>query len=232
MYPHLKERVLATDLDHTLVHSEESTQPLLQLLKDVSLIYITGRHLKSAQHLIRQQQLPIPDVLVCDVGATIYTGPAYTYDLNWQIEHSLLLKEPIQQCAQQIGLTKQEIPCKVRLSYFGSPLQYDQFKKLLNQRKIDVQLIYSDQQYIDVLPANVSKATALQYVLTMCNIPDHIVVAGDSENDVSLFTLGYPAIGVQNCCSAIKNLEHLEHVHLAHSKGPKGILEVWCKLFC
>nr|WP_316045884.1 HAD family hydrolase [Planococcus glaciei] len=44
---------------------------------DVSLIYITGRYFDSALSLIEEENLPVPDILVTDVGSSIYIGNSF-----------------------------------------------------------------------------------------------------------------------------------------------------------
>ena len=78
--PNFSDLVLATDLDGTLIplaeHPENQTDllTLAELVRrhDVTLTYVTGRHLASVQAVSAEHELPQPDWIICDVGTTIY----------------------------------------------------------------------------------------------------------------------------------------------------------------
>ena len=71
-----KKYLLATDLDGTFVGDQEALEKLLRFFDDspdeVALVYVTGRHLSSARSLIAKEGLPTPDMLITDVGTSIY----------------------------------------------------------------------------------------------------------------------------------------------------------------
>lgn len=73
----MKEKyILATDLDGTLVGNTSAVQELFQYFNKrhtkLKLVYITGRHITSALQLIRKEKLPTPNILICDLGSSIY----------------------------------------------------------------------------------------------------------------------------------------------------------------
>ncbi|MDA1233119.1 MAG: HAD hydrolase family protein, partial [Planctomycetota bacterium] len=71
---------LATDLDGTLIPLAESPEHhrdlrlLENLLSDceMSLVFVTGRHIASVRSAIAEYQLPIPRWILCDVGTSAF----------------------------------------------------------------------------------------------------------------------------------------------------------------
>ncbi|MER2009014.1 MAG: HAD family hydrolase, partial [Psychrobacillus sp.] len=65
-------QMLATDLDGTLVGDEKHLKELLTyyegLEKKVTLVYVTGRHRQSAIELMKEANIPVPSILISDVG--------------------------------------------------------------------------------------------------------------------------------------------------------------------
>lgn len=78
--PSSNARVLATDLDGTLIpldgsqHNVSDLATLAAQLRanNVKLVFVTGRHFDSVADAINQHRLPKPDWIICDVGTTIY----------------------------------------------------------------------------------------------------------------------------------------------------------------
>lgn len=232
MYQPLKSYVLATDLDNTIVSPDVSHQDLWEYFQDnfPSLIYITGRHYDSAMQLINEEGLPRPDVLVCDVGASIYAGPDLQLDEGWASQLQLEDFKEVQKLAKDLGIPSQHLPTKWRLAYFATSEQAEKLRAAIQANKLNVNMIYSGGRDLDILPVEVDKGKALQYILKACNHSSTVIVSGDSENDLSLFHLGYPAIGVGNACESIRAMQHLPHVYIAESHAAHGVKEVWEKI--
>ena len=76
----IRPRFLATDLDGTLIPlagiSDHQTSLVLlaDLLKhnQMSLAYVTGRHIASVRKAISEFDLPVPDWILCDVGTSVF----------------------------------------------------------------------------------------------------------------------------------------------------------------
>lgn len=232
MYQPLKPYVLATDLDNTIVSPDVPHQDLWKYFQDnlPSLIYITGRHFSSAKQLIEEEGLPMPDVLVCDVGASIYVGSEFNLDRNWADQLQLTDFPHVHELAVELGLTSQHLPTKWRLAYFATPDQAEKLAAAIKANNLNVNMVYSGGRDLDILPVEVDKGKALQYILNACKNTSTVIVSGDSENDLSLFHLGYPAIGVGNACDSIRAMQHLPHVYIAENQAARGVKEVWEKI--
>ena len=92
-----KPRVLATDLDGTLIplddapHNQSDLVALSQELTAVNatLVFSTGRHLASVMEAMRLHELPLPSWIICDVGTSIYQCAAATVDLAEEYQRTL-----------------------------------------------------------------------------------------------------------------------------------------------
>ena len=232
-YPYLKPHILATDLDNTIVSEKVSHKELWETLalENTSLIYITGRYKQSAIDLIEREQLPKPDILICDVGASIYIGPTYELDEDWARNIKQNDFEQVKTIAASIGIAQQPIVTPWRLAYFAESKQVQILKKSVQQLNLAVDIVFSSDKDVDVLPADINKGAALTYILNKCQYKGKVVVAGDSENDLSLFKLGYPAIAVGNACDAILKLPESQHIHFATEHAAAGVKEVWTKIY-
>ena len=85
--------LLCTDLDRTLIpngtqaESPEARKQFSQLANhvNITLAYVTGRDKKLVEKAIAYYNLPIPDYVIADVGATLY-APKHQWKLDtaWQ----------------------------------------------------------------------------------------------------------------------------------------------------
>lgn len=72
-------KVLATDLDGTLIPLEGASENIADLKtlsrqlieNDVRLVFVTGRHLASTLSALIEFELPMPEAIISDVGTTI-----------------------------------------------------------------------------------------------------------------------------------------------------------------
>lgn len=227
MFRQLNKYVLATDLDGTIVHDDIPHAPLWQELakEQASLIYITGRTFSSAQLLIQQANLPTPDVLICDVGGAIYDGHTHMLDETWA-RHVLEANfSEVAQIAEQY-FTPQPVTTPFRLAYYGDEQAVEAFKQQLSPHAA-IDVIHSSNRDVDIMRRGVDKAAALEYVLATQLEPSRVIVAGDSENDYSLFISGHEGIAVANACDTLYALAHQPHIYIAQQQGAAGVLEGW-----
>lgn len=228
--------LLATDLDGTLVGSKEGLDSLLTYYRsqpyDVKLVYITGRHLLSVLELIEKEGLPIPELLVTDVGTKIFDGHFVKLNQVWQ-QKILTEWEPerIKEVASRFeGLNPQNIQVDTRLSYHVSDEEdlVEAFEKALEAEGIPHKLIYSSGKDVDVLPPVGGKGEALQFILKEYGVENaNIMIAGDSGNDFDMISLGYPAVIVGNAQQELIERMDSESIYRAKAECAGGILEAW-----
>lgn len=232
---HETKHILATDLDGTLVGDSEGLQQLLKFydeqVYDVTLIYITGRYFDSALSLIDSEKLPVPDILVTDVGTTIHIGENFEKDRDWEarmLEH--WKPEEIDAIASTVpGLTKQPLLLENRCSYYVEEKQpVDEFQKKLESSGIPYKMIFSGGRDVDIVPMPSGKGQALQYLLAKYKIRDaKLLVAGDSGNDLEMLTLGFPSVIVGNAHPELLETEEHPLIFRATKGYASGIQEAW-----
>lgn len=237
----LKKHVIATDLDNTLVgnrdHLKELSNYFQEAKQEVSFVYLTGRHLASAKQLMKEEQLPQPDILVCDVGATIYFPPFLEEDASWKKQTQVHWQpdEILTTLTQFPEIQLQDIPHLSRVSFKvqeKGKVGIEKIQEALQARNLPHHCIYSLSEDVDILPEGTHKGAALSYILEHFLEPNaNVLVAGDSGNDIDMITLGYPAVVVQNGEESLKQHATLPHVYQAQQCYAAGILEGWQYFF-
>lgn len=221
----MKPRILATDLDGTLIplddHSqnERDLRTLARLLREqqVVLTYVTGRHLEIVLEAVKQHQLPPADWMICDVGTSLYgrTPDGWQPSVPYQEHLQSLTGDWSHGRLQESlttwdGLTLQEEQKQgpYKLSFYADCNQLDdlsrRIQEWLTEQNVPWSLIssvdpFTDDGLIDLLPRGVSKAAAVQWWSDREGY-DHaeVIFAGDSGNDLAALTAGYLSIVVAN----------------------------------
>lgn len=233
-----KKFVLATDLDGTFLGgSEDQRAGLYNWIAanrtQVGLIFVTGRDPGFIHQLTRAQTVPRPDYVIADVGTTIA-----------QVDHQHHVN-PIAELEDAIAKAWGDAGSKAQFALSGTPglklqstlfryrLSYDMDPGRFDPAVIDkvaalgLDAILSDNRFFDVLPKGVSKGPSLLRLLTHLNIDKRrVLVAGDTMNDLSMLTMGLPAVAVGGSePSLITHVQDLDHVHKAQGVGAAGIAE-------
>jgi hydroxymethylpyrimidine pyrophosphatase-like HAD family hydrolase len=225
--------LLATDLDGTFLGGTNAhKQQLYRLIQDtpgMKLIFVTGRGLGSVLPLLHDTEIPTPDYIICDVGATVLNGKTLEpiQPLQSHIEKkwpgSTLARQKLKQVK---GLRYQEVPQNRRCSFF---LDTQTDLPHLNQVASDLgcDVLISAGKFIDVLPRGVNKGSTLTKLIGLLNLaPGHILVAGDTMNDLSLYETGYKGVVVGDAEDLLLDaVSGLKSVYIAENSGAGGILE-------
>lgn len=229
--PHV---LLACDLDGTLIPfdaRESQERDLAELATAIAgrpntlLAYVTGRYYSLAVDGIRAHDLPEPDALVCDVGASVYFRTADSeYDFDEKYSRQMVrafggLEQPaIRRALDGIGgldLQEEEKQGKFKVSYY-LPADADheplltEVRHRLQRIGATTNTVYSMDPsdgagLVDVLPANVSKGSAVQFLCDRTGVPrDRVVYAGDSGNDLEALLAGFKGIVVGNAADSFK----------------------------
>jgi maltooligosyltrehalose trehalohydrolase len=273
--------VLATDLDGTLIPLDNDSQNItdlgvLKALRDernLTLAFVTGRHFDSVLCAISAFNLPSPDVIICDVGTTVYGRVSdnrfervEAYDAAMQhvlLSHnsasapqsaaspSVITREQLLQCLRSITeLTRQEDEKQGpwKLSYYAAADALSsivaKIEAALTLHSAPWTLISSVDPFngdglIDLLPAGVSKAFALEWWVRSLGVErEAIVFAGDSGNDIAALTAGFKSIIVGNADRQVSDQVRRFHdaanwsdrLCLASGSATSGVLE-GCRFF-
>ncbi|MGI0486203.1 sucrose-phosphate phosphatase [Pantanalinema rosaneae CENA516] len=236
--------LLVTDLDNTLVGDDQAMLELNQRLSHhrqhygSKIVYSTGRSPIRYQELATEKPLLEPDILIAAVGTEIYVNGSDRPDPNWAgiLSQAWDREQIVATTAHIADLTPQaeteQRPFKV--SYFLSPSAaievIPRLETLLAKQGLEVQLIYSGSQDLDILPRRANKGMAMAFVRQDLGIaPTQTVACGDSGNDIALFA-DRPERGiiVGNAMSELLDWHHANpnpdrYLATAHCAG--GILE-------
>jgi HAD superfamily hydrolase (TIGR01484 family) len=233
-----KSFVLATDLDGTFLGgSAGARETLYDWIEDnrntVGLVFVTGRHPEFIHEHCDTFGIPMPEYVIADVGTTI--ARVHSPGMVLPVPE---LEAPIAQAwdgkADKVrplmdridGLTLQDTPFRHRLSYDISPEGFDT-TALDPVRTLDVDVLVSDNRFVDVLPRGISKGPTLHRLLKVLGIkPERVLTAGDTLNDISMLTADLFAVAVGGSEQALyDNLPDSPKIHRARGEGAAGILE-------
>lgn len=233
-----RDRSLFSDLDQTLIGDNQSLQQLMRLLREhnrcCSFGIATGRRLDSALKLVRQYQLPSPDVLITSLGTEIYYGHQLAPDTTWQdyIDH---LWRPAKVRQLLLELPGLKLQPKTEQSAFKVSFYYDtrlapsvdEIHHLLLKNDITVQCILSFGQYLDIVPIRASKGLALRWYTQQWDLPlDHILVAGGSGADEDMLRGNTLGVVVSNRHGEeLSALMDYDRVYFATQPFAAGIVE-------
>ncbi|MEQ8382298.1 MAG: sucrose-phosphate phosphatase [Coleofasciculus sp. A1-SPW-01] len=195
-----------TDLDNTLVGDDDALKELNQQLEQhrqdygTKIVYATGRSPALYRKLTSEKSLLSPDALITSVGTEICFNPQEKiFDPEWAdmlaqgwnrdavvaiaAHYSDLLLQP----------ETEQRPFKVSyvLSEEISSEVLPRLESSLKEKGLDVKLIYSGGQDLDILPCQGDKGLAVQFLRQKWDMDaTKTVVCGDSGNDIALFSAG------------------------------------------
>lgn len=193
------------------------------------LVFVTGRAFESVLPLINDPVVPDPDYVVCDVGATVIDGGSQlpVEPLQFEIASRWVgVDAVLERLADIEGLERQSVPQERRCSFlYEDPSLEGVVRERL--RGLECEVLVSAGRYLDVLPAGVSKGGTLAALMRHLDVPSrHVLVAGDTLNDRSMFEQSFPGVIVGNAEAALKTaVPASDRVCHAEGHGARGILE-------
>ena len=228
-------RLLISDIDNTLLGDRIALKELVDYLQSSEIVFgiATGRSIESAQQIIQEWDVPPPDLWITSVGSEIHYGAKIQMDLEW-LEHindqwqPELVREAIAKLSG-IKLQSAEGQRSHKISYLVDPTRSPSIAEVqvhLQQYQLQVQVIYSHQEFLDILPLRASKGNAVSYCANKWDFAiENILVAGDSGNDELMLISGANAVVVGNYSSELEKLRGQNHVYFAGGDYAQGVLE-------
>ncbi len=226
-------KLLATDLDGTFLGGRQADRlTLYRRLRAPGaprLVFVTGRGVESVLPLLSDPLIPQPEFIIADVGATIVAadGLRPVAPLQWEIDREWVGEAAVLAAIGSLpGITRQAVPQERRVSFLAEdPGVVDAVRDRVRDLPVDVLL--SADVYLDILPRGVSKGRALERLVDHLGIPrEHVLVAGDTLNDLSLYEHDFPGVVVGHSERALVDATTgMARVHHAQAAGAGGILE-------
>ena len=164
---------LITDIDNTLIGEENTFLKELNAIFRDNSEYIgfgiaTGRTIDSAVKHLQRYEIKTPDIIISSVGAEIYYGKAHLYGKGWDTHISSKWdREKIKGLVDGIDFVAyqdEETQRKYKISYYMEPGKdrLAMIHDLLLKNRCRYNLIYSHDQFLDILPYRASKGKAIR----------------------------------------------------------------------
>lgn len=236
--PFEMEKLIATDIDYTLVGDDKSLHEFDEILKNmhprVGFAVATGRVIESTIEILKQKNIALPDILITSVGSEIYYNHKdnLIYSKGWDahISHHWQRDKIVKLLSRFEFLKYQEIKNqrKFKISYytFNDKKNISKVRELLIKHKIKCNLIFSHGQYLDILPYRASKGRAIRYLAYRWNMPfEDILVAGDSGNDMEMLKGDLLGVVVSNFSPELEVLKGSYRVYFSNQEYAAGIID-------
>jgi sucrose-phosphate synthase len=236
-YMPLVRKALISDIDNTLLGDKRALKQLTGWLQShrskLAFGIATGRSIESAIAILKKNKVKIPDILITSVGSEIHYGKKLVPDLGWAAHiRYLWRKDSLAEALLKFPGLKLQAPENQRefkLSYIAKPESMPPLNEIyeyLHELKLHAQLIYSHEEFLDVLPIRASKGHAIRYLAYKWGLPlENFLVAGDSGNDTEMLVGDTRAIVVGNHSPELAVLRDQQHIYFADGYYAAGIIE-------
>ena len=225
---------IITDLDNTLIGDTEELNKFLSWYQEnktnIGLGLATGRDIDSALEVLRQNNVPIPQILITAVGSEIYyfNNNQLSLDKDWQlIIQDKWEPDKIKNLLKSFDfLTLQDNQQEHRVGYHiteNSYMKIQSIQSRLKQQLVRHKIIVVESRFVDILPYRASKYSAIKYVCKKMGVKvEDVLVAGDSGNDRDMLSKMPNAVVVAN---HQKELSRMQNVYFSSKNYAGAILD-------
>ncbi|UCE89387.1 MAG: HAD-IIB family hydrolase [Pseudomonadota bacterium] len=230
----MRQLLLCSDLDRTILPNgappeSPRARPLLHTLAnrpEVTLAYVSGRHLALLREAIARFAIPVPNYAIGDVGTTIYEVHGKGDWRPWHEWSEEIAPDWDGACHADLSqlfcdldvlrLQEKEKQNTFKLSFYTpqnverEPLLAEMDARLQGQG-VRASLIWSVDEaarvgLLDVLPASATKLHAVRFLMERKGFADcDTVFAGDSGNDLPVLTSGLQSVLVRNAHREVRD---------------------------
>lgn len=184
--------LLASDIDGTLTGNKPDLAifnmvfEALRKKRGHKLVFATGRSQAYYEELRREEDLLQPDALIASVGTEIYVGSGLVSD--WPNPKAWDRQKISDELRGIAHLREQpdHAQRKFKASYYvDNPGAVDIVRHCL--REAGVEIVYSGEKHLDVVPSGVSKGSAVAHLIDRWDFDEaRVYAAGNSANDISM----------------------------------------------
>ncbi|OBQ54597.1 HAD-IIB family hydrolase [Tamlana sp. s12] len=234
-------KLLSFDIDNTLIDFHTYKSNFRKIWKkhkpsnEVLLTYNTGRLIDDVLNLIKTKVLPEPDYIISGVGTHIYNYNTKSVvkefndilDDGWNLD---AVENVIKGITHPISDQPSKFQHAYKRSYFfhdATPALIESIEQDFANANMDINVVYSGERYLDILPKWANKGNALQWLLRNLSIdPCDVIVAGDSGNDSAMFDLkDIKGIVVANAHEELYTYTKHRKVYHSEKEQGDGIIE-------
>ncbi|WP_439127713.1 HAD-IIB family hydrolase [Polaribacter sp.] len=229
-------KLLSFDIDNTLIDFHTFHSNFGEIWKkykantNALLTFNTGRLKDDVLSLIEKGILPEPDYIISGVGTHIfdYNNKKLVKEFNDVLDEGWDLKS-VEDIITSVDHPVSEQPSRFQHSYKRSYFFHDATTSLISDIEenfvkagMEVNVVYSGNKFLDILPKFANKGNALQWLLKRLNIKtNEVLVAGDSGNDSAMFDLK-DVLGIVVANAHKELYAYTKHKKVYHSEKEKG----------
>ncbi|WP_435169020.1 HAD-IIB family hydrolase [Falsirhodobacter sp. 1013] len=226
-------RLLACDIDNTLTGCAPSARAFARWTDaaDLPFIVATGRSLPEARAVLRQWELPEPEVFITSVGTEIFRWGEgglflcadYDRHVGASWDRAAVHRVVAGLHPEWQGDVDQK---RHKISLFGDAGMAAGVRLDLAQAGLAAQVVHSHDRLIDILPPAAGKANAIAAVAAGLGLGlADCIAAGDSGNDFDMLDRCGSAIVVGNASAELANLKPRKGLLRAAHPFARGVLE-------
>lgn len=230
--------LLVTDIDNTLIGEDDNAHlgRLVDLLsREVSklgFVTASGRTIESTIDILSRHDISVPDIIISSVGSEIYYGKDLTPDEGWakHISHKwdrAKIRELLQDFSF-LEYQEEETQRPYKISYFlkSGKEHLPRIHDTLIKHHCRYNLIYSSDNFLDILPYRASKGKAIRYLSYKWEIPlENMLICGDSGNDEEMLRGDPLGVIVGNYSPELERLKGLKNIYFSGKNQAEGILD-------
>ncbi|MCA9111531.1 MAG: HAD-IIB family hydrolase, partial [Planctomycetaceae bacterium] len=230
------DRLIITDLDNTLTGDEEALREFLDRISEheyVGFGIATGRRIDDALRLVKELNLPMPDVFDTSCGTELHYGANLTADKSWRNQIGYQWKpDAVRSLLDEIqGLFPQpeNEQSRFKVSYEVDKEiapELSEIKKSLREAGLRAKLVFSLGMYLDIIPVRGGSDLSMRHLLYKWGFaPEKVLVAGDSGNDEGMLKGRTLGVVVGNHSLELDKLRKWPRIYFAEASHARGILE-------
>lgn len=233
----LYDRILVTDIDNTLTGDPEGLKLFLDQLEQVrdkvGFAIATGRAFEDVLEVIKEHNIPTPDILIAAVGTEIFYGKKFVRDRSWKKQLNFHWD------ANSVRETLNELPGffpqdKDHQSPFKVSYEIDteiapklaEIRRRLREKGLRVKAVLSHNMFLDIIPTRAGSGMSIRHLLYKWGFAaDRVLVAGDSGNDEEMLSGNTLGVVVGNHSKDLERLRGRPRIYFAKAHHARGILE-------